>query len=324
MDKDQKKRSPNRIIFEYRTHAAYGMVVDENTTLKQKEPDDYGITLRANGELVLKAFYFGWTKPVFTQLVAVNKVLAERVMEMQETILELIKDVPKSLNNGSLDGSYDIFTFFGKRIEALNISRTNINEIIARNPEYYEEYKDNIDFENRVLDAYDDIAELINFYDHGVQLWISRVDSHPGIVRGHLDVGSVDLDTPVKYIRHRIENGVVVKEYVAPEDWKRLKEEKIREFIDKQEWIFAKTYADRAPHEYVVRHKIKGTDEEFMEIVNYIQEYGITMYFWNRPNKYIFVDGWQYWAMGDEKGEVIVLNRCDLERYKISITWTGK
>ena len=98
----------------------------------------------------------------------------------------------------------------------------------------------------------------------------------------------------------------------------------LRDFISRQDWIFAKTYADRAPHEYVVRHKINGTDEEFMKIVNYIREYGITMYFWNRPNKYILVDGWQYWAMGDDKGEVIVLNRCDLERYKLSIAWTGQ
>ncbi len=105
---------------------------------------------------------------------------------------------------------------------------------------------------------------------------------------------------------------------------KQISEEKLRSFISRQSWIFAKTYADRAPHEYVVRHKINGTDEDFMKIVNYIQEYGITMYFWNRPNKYIFLDGWQYWAMGDEDGNITVLNRCDLKRYKLSIIWTGK
>ncbi len=104
----------------------------------------------------------------------------------------------------------------------------------------------------------------------------------------------------------------------------KLKEETIKKFIERQNWIFAKTYADRAPHEYLVRNKIEGSDEEFMAIVNYIRENGITMYFWEHPNKYIFIDGRQYWAMGDEKGEVIVLNRCDLDKYKISITWTGK
>ncbi len=104
---------------------------------------------------------------------------------------------------------------------------------------------------------------------------------------------------------------------------RKLSEEELRSFISRQDWIFARTYADRAPHEYVVRHKINGTDNEFMEIADHIREYGITMYFWNRPNKYIFVDGRQYWVMGDEEDNAIVLNRCDLDRYKISITWTG-
>ena len=114
------------------------------------------------------------------------------------------------------------------------------------------------------------------------------------------------------------------EEFNSRTEPRELSEQELRDFISRQDWIFAKTYADRAPHEYVVRHKINGTDKEFMQIVNYIRGKGITMYFWNRPNKYIFVDGHQYWAMGDEEDKVIVLNRCDLERYKISITWTGK
>ena len=75
---------------------------------------------------------------------------------------------------------------------------------------------------------------------------------------------------------------------------KGMKEINIKEFCDNQSWIFAKTYAKKAPHEYVVRNNIQGTDEEFMDVVNYIQENGITMYFWNHPNKYIFLDGRQY------------------------------
>ena len=105
----------------------------------------------------------------------------------------------------------------------------------------------------------------------------------------------------------------------------RLNEDAIKDFIERQQWIFAKTYADRAPHEYVVRHKIQGSDEEFMDIVNYIQEQGITMYFWDHPNKYIFVDGRQYWVMrASDDDPSTILNRCDLDRYKISIKWTRK
>lgn len=51
-----------------------------------------------------------------------------------------------------------------------------------------------------------------------------------------------------------------------------ISDQKVKDFIEKQNWIFAKTYSDRAPHEYVVRGKLNGTDEEFLEIVDYIQK----------------------------------------------------
>ena len=38
--------------------------------------------------------------------------------------------------------------------------------------------------------------------------------------------------------------------------------DKVKEFCEKN-WIFAKTYAKNAPHEYVVRNNIKGNDDEY-------------------------------------------------------------
>ena len=107
-----------------------------------------------------------------------------------------------------------------------------------------------------------------------------------------------------------------------------MTENELREFIEKQTWIFAKTYANKAPHEYIVRGRINGTngtDEEFMRVINYIQEKGITMHFWNHPNKYIFVDGYQYWVMRDDEDDpTTILNRCNAAEYKYSIIWRGK
>lgn len=101
--------------------------------------------------------------------------------------------------------------------------------------------------------------------------------------------------------------------------------EKVIEFIEKQKWIFAKTYAHKAPHEYVVRGKVNGSDKEFMHVVDYIQDNGITMYFWNHPNKYIIIGEHQYWVMRDGKDDpTTILNRCDLSQYKISVTWRGE
>ena len=99
----------------------------------------------------------------------------------------------------------------------------------------------------------------------------------------------------------------------------------IRGFIEKQSWIFAKTYANKAPHEYIVRGRINGTDEEFMAAVEYIQEHGILMHYWGHPNRYIFLDGWQYWVMrSGENDPTTILNRCNCDEYHYSIRWSGK
>lgn len=101
-----------------------------------------------------------------------------------------------------------------------------------------------------------------------------------------------------------------------------MNQEEVKIFLDKQTWTFAKTYANKAPHEYIVRGKHAGTDEEFMAVVRYILGNGITMYFWNRPNKYIFIGGRQYWTMRDSEDDpTTIINRCNLEEYKLTITW---
>ena len=109
----------------------------------------------------------------------------------------------------------------------------------------------------------------------------------------------------------------------------------IREFIDRQSWIFAKTYANKAPHEYIVRNNINGTNMEFMDMVDHIQKYGQTMWFWNTPNRYLYLDGKYYWVMTDhmeKEGDkmildytdpTIIINRSDSKDYLVSIRWKG-
>lgn len=98
----------------------------------------------------------------------------------------------------------------------------------------------------------------------------------------------------------------------------------IEEFIEKQTWIFAKTYADKCPHEYIVRYKHNLTDEDFLWAVNYIKEHGIVMYFWSRANWYFFSGEYYYWAMDGADGQPLVINRAKVDDYKISVMWKGK
>ena len=100
--------------------------------------------------------------------------------------------------------------------------------------------------------------------------------------------------------------------------------EEIRTFIETQTWIFAKTYAAKAPHEYIVRGKCSGTDEEFMAMARYIQEQGITMHFWGRPNKYLFLGEKYYWVMKNGNDDpTMIINRAIINDYYISIAWKG-
>ena len=99
--------------------------------------------------------------------------------------------------------------------------------------------------------------------------------------------------------------------------------DEMRSFIAGEKWIFAKTYADRAPHEYIVRGKTNCGEEAFEDAVRYIRENGMTMYFWNHPQTYIYLDGHLYWTMGEPVNEVNVINRSDVDKYKLSITYKG-
>lgn len=87
-------------------------------------------------------------------------------------------------------------------------------------------------------------------------------------------------------------------------------------FIAKQKWIFAKTYAEFAPHEYVVKGK-GNSNEEFMEAVNFIIENGIRMFYYKTERKYIFMGGKFYWMCCNQNGEPIVINRCEPDDYDI-------
>lgn len=91
-----------------------------------------------------------------------------------------------------------------------------------------------------------------------------------------------------------------------------------REWVGKQNWVFAKTYAAFAPHEYVIRGKCFGDDEQFFAACQCILDHGIRMFYYKTERKYLFLDGYFYWIMGDEVNEERkVINRCRPEDYDI-------
>ncbi len=95
------------------------------------------------------------------------------------------------------------------------------------------------------------------------------------------------------------------------------------EFIEKQKWTSAKTYAKTAPHEYIVRDKIVGNDEEFVNAVMTIREKGFRAKFWSKEYIYLHYNGFFYWTMGEPIERTIIINRCSKDNYELSIRFKG-
>lgn len=96
----------------------------------------------------------------------------------------------------------------------------------------------------------------------------------------------------------------------------------IRDYFNKQKWTFAKTYANKAPHYWIISNRAVGGEKEFMWAMEYIKRHGATMYYYGHENKYIYLDGWWYWALPCGGG-VYVINRCLGEDYYVSTKWKG-
>ncbi len=87
-------------------------------------------------------------------------------------------------------------------------------------------------------------------------------------------------------------------------------DEKIEKFIDSANWIFAKTYAKTAPHEYAVRDKNPSLEDEFVYFVKFIREHGYNEKFWNKLHIYYDVGDYKYWTMGNPIDETTIINRA--------------
>ena len=82
---------------------------------------------------------------------------------------------------------------------------------------------------------------------------------------------------------------------------------RFKNFIQESAWVFAKTYAKKAPHYYVVKDTLNH--KEFEWVTAFIRENGVKRRFWNKEFIYFYIpnDGFKYWTYGDpiEKTEVI-------------------
>ena len=98
-----------------------------------------------------------------------------------------------------------------------------------------------------------------------------------------------------------------------------------QQFITRNSWTFAKTYASFCPHEYVVKDRLAGEEQRiFEQIVEFIRENGfIAIYGRKGPNHYYAVNEYYYWTMGAPVEDTIILNRAKLSDYSFTETGHG-
>ncbi len=93
---------------------------------------------------------------------------------------------------------------------------------------------------------------------------------------------------------------------------------RLKKFIDGNTWIFAKTYAKTAPHEYVVYDKLDAEmQKEYDWFVRQIVEKGVDEKFYQATFRYLYFGDKKYWTYNTEEREGGVLNRDPaINKYK--------
>lgn len=101
-----------------------------------------------------------------------------------------------------------------------------------------------------------------------------------------------------------------------------------KNFVSKFQWIFAKTYADKAPHEYITLDKVgQQYKDEFVKIAQFIRDEGFKAMYYTREGYYYKLDENYYWTMDDNINDTNLINRAKLSDYELidnSWHWKGR
>ena len=99
--------------------------------------------------------------------------------------------------------------------------------------------------------------------------------------------------------------------------------EEFKRFVESQRWTFARTYAEHAPHEYVVKGKCNVDDEEFVRMARFVDDNGFEAKFFSQTNSYYELDGYYYWTKYRDPEGARIINRCRKDDYEVSMRFKG-
>ncbi|WP_062312148.1 class I SAM-dependent methyltransferase [Demequina rhizosphaerae] len=84
-----------------------------------------------------------------------------------------------------------------------------------------------------------------------------------------------------------------------------------RNLVPELDWVFATTYAQGAPHEYVIPDKTTGfTKDDCIRAARVIRTFGEPMKFYKATNLYLTLDdGWKYFPLDKDVQNTGIINR---------------
>ncbi len=93
-----------------------------------------------------------------------------------------------------------------------------------------------------------------------------------------------------------------------------MTEEEVKKILSTCRFTFARTLA-RTPHSWICRKDWKN-DNEFLELMDYIEKNGKVEYFFKHPFTYLYLGEYKYWVMTDKSGKAdrtAIINRAKKE-----------
>ena len=84
------------------------------------------------------------------------------------------------------------------------------------------------------------------------------------------------------------------------------------DWVQQQEWVWAKSYAESYPHFYTTR-QLSENENEFEDFIRLIRRKGILKSFWKKQYLYLPIGEYEYWEMGRPIRAVQVLNKGKID-----------
>ena len=101
-----------------------------------------------------------------------------------------------------------------------------------------------------------------------------------------------------------------------------------KELMEAQVWRFARTYANKCPHEYIVLSQLdREVREQCIQAARFIREAGFLAYYYSRKGFYFICSDYYYWTMDDPVESTTIINRAFLADYCLNERrweWKGK